>query len=45
MAEATNTTVTETNQAENSGGDPKGNADNAAAVSKPDTAQAEKTFT
>ena len=45
MAEETNTTVTETNQAENSGGDPKGNADNAAAVSTPDTAQAEKTFT
>lgn len=46
MAEATNTTVTETNQtAENSGGDPKGNADNAAAVSTPDSAQAEKTFT
>ena len=44
MAEATNTPVTETNQtAENSGGDPKGNADNAAAVSTNEGA--EKTFT
>lgn len=46
MAEA-NTPVTETNQnmAENSGGDPKGNAVNADAVSTPDSVQAEKTFT
>lgn len=43
MAE-TNTPVTETNQtAENNGGDPKGNADNAAAVSTNEGA--EKTFT
>lgn len=44
MAETnTSTTVTETNQAENSGGDPKGNADNAAAVSTNEGE--EKTFT
>lgn len=45
MAEETNTTVTETNQtAENSGGDPKGGADNSAnAVSTNEGA--EKTFT
>lgn len=43
MAEETNTTVTETNQAENSGGDPQGNAENAAAVSTNEGA--EKTFT
>lgn len=41
-----NTTVTETkNMAENSGGDPKGDADKADAVSTPETEQAEKTFT
>ena len=46
MAETTNTTVTETNQAENSGGDPKGGTGNAVnAVSTPEPAQAEKTFT
>lgn len=39
----TGTTVTETITAENSGGDPKGNADNAAAVSTNEGA--EKTFT
>ena len=44
MADA-NTTVTETNKAENSGGDPKGNAGNAAAVSTPEPEQAAKTFT
>ena len=43
MAEETNTTVTETKQAENSGGDPQGNAENAAAVSTNEGA--EKTFT
>ncbi len=43
MAEETNTTVTETPQAENSGGDPQGNAENAAAVSTNEGA--EKTFT
>ena len=43
MAEETNTTVTETNQAENSGGDPQGNAGNADAVSTNEGA--EKTFT
>ena len=42
MAEA-NTTVTETEQAENSGGDPQGNVENAAAVSTNEGA--EKTFT
>ena len=46
MAEETNTTVTETEQAENSGGDPKGGTGNAVnAVSTPEPAQAEKTFT
>lgn len=45
MATETNTTVTETNKAENSGGDPKGNAGNAAAVSTPEPEQAAKTFT
>ena len=46
MADETNTTVTETkNMAENSGGDPKGDADKADAVSTPETEQAEKTFT
>ena len=41
-----NTTVTETkNMAENSGGDPKGDADKADAVSTPESEQAEKTFT
>ena len=43
MAEETNTTVTESPQAENSGGDPQGNAENAAAVSTNEGA--EKTFT
>ena len=45
MATEANTTVTETNKAENSGGDPKGNAGNAAAVSTPEPEQAAKTFT
>lgn len=46
MAEETNTTVTETEQAENSGGDSKGGTGNAVnAVSTPEPAQAEKTFT
>lgn len=45
MATETTTTVTETNKAENSGGDPKGNAGNAAAVSTPEPEQAAKTFT
>ena len=46
MADETNTTVTETkNMAENSGGDPKGDADKADAVSTPESEQAEKTFT
>lgn len=45
MATETNTTVTETNKAENSGGDPKGNAGNAAAVSTPEPEQAAKAFT
>ena len=46
MADETNTTVTETkNMAENSGGDPKGDAQKADAVSTPETEQAEKTFT
>lgn len=47
MAETTNTTATETvkNTAENTGGDPKGNADNAAAVSTSAEGQTEKTFT
>ena len=46
MAEEANTTVTETkNMAENSGGDPKGDADKADAVSTPESEQAEKTFT
>ena len=46
MAEEANTTVTETkNMAENSGGDPKGDAQKADAVSTPETEQAEKTFT
>ena len=41
-----NTTVTETkNMAENSGGDPKGDAEKADAVSTPESEQAEKTFT
>ena len=45
MATEANTTVTETNKAENSGGDPKGSAGNAAAVSTPEPEQAAKTFT
>lgn len=46
MADETNTTVTETkNMAENSGGDPKGDAQKADAVSTPESEQAEKTFT
>ena len=46
MADEVNTTVTETkNMAENSGGDPKGDADKADAVSTPESEQAEKTFT
>ena len=46
MADETNTTVTETkNMAENSGGDPKGDADKADAVSTPESEQEEKTFT
>jgi len=47
MAETTNTTATETvkNTAENTGGDSKGNADNAAAVSTSAEGQTEKTFT
>ena len=47
MAEETNTTVTETNMtAENSGGDPKSGTGNTVnAVSTPEPAQAEKTFT
>ena len=46
MADEVNTTVTETkNMAENSGGDPKGDAEKADAVSTPETEQAEKTFT
>ena len=46
MADETNTNATETkNMAENSGGDPKGDADKADAVSTPETEQAEKTFT
>ena len=45
MATEANTTVTETNKAENSEGDPKGNAGNAAAVSTPEPEQAAKTFT
>lgn len=45
MAEETNTTVTETNMAENSGGDPKGDAEKADAVSTPESEKAEKTFT
>ena len=40
-----NTTVTETNMAENSGGDPKGDAEKADAVSTPESERAEKTFT
>lgn len=40
-----NTTVTETVTAENSGGDPKGDAQKADAVSTPESEQAEKTFT
>lgn len=43
MAEETNTTVTETNTAENSGGDPQGGTDNVNAVSTNEGA--EKTFT
>ena len=46
MADETNTNATETkNMAENSGGDPKGDAQKADAVSTPETEQAEKTFT
>ena len=46
MADETTTTVTETkNMAENSGGDPKGDAQKADAVSTPESEQAEKTFT
>ena len=46
MADEVNTTATETkNMAENSGGDPKGDADKADAVSTPESEQAEKTFT
>lgn len=45
MATEASTTVTETSKAENSGGDPKGNAGNAAAVSTPEPEQAAKTFT
>ena len=46
MADEVNTTVTETkSMAENSGGDPKGDADKADAVSTPESEQAEKTFT
>ena len=46
MAYETNTNATETkNMAENSGGDPKGDADKADAVSTPESEQAEKTFT
>lgn len=46
MADEANTNATETkNMAENSGGDPKGDADKADAVSTPETEQAEKTFT
>ena len=46
MADETNTNATETkNMAENSGGDPKGDAEKADAVSTPETEQAEKTFT
>lgn len=46
MAEEANTNATETkNMAENSGGDPKGDADKADAVSTPESEQAEKTFT
>ena len=46
MADETNTNATETkNMAENSGGDPKGDADKADAVSTPESEQAEKTFT
>lgn len=40
-----NTTVTETVTAENSGGDPKGDAQKADAVSTPESEKAEKTFT
>lgn len=46
MADEANTNATETkNMAENSGGDPKGDADKADAVSTPESEQAEKTFT
>ena len=46
MADETNTNATETkNMAENSGGDPKGDAEKANAVSTPESEQAEKTFT
>ena len=46
MAEETNTTVTETVPAENNGGDPKGGTGSTVnAVSTPEPAQAEKTFT
>ena len=46
MADETNTNATETkNMAENSGGDPKGDADKADAVSTPESEKAEKTFT
>ena len=45
MADEVNTTVTETVTAENSGGDPKGDAQKADAVSTPESEQAEKTFT
>ena len=46
MAEETNTNATETkNMAENSGGDPKGDAEKADAVSTPESEKAEKTFT
>lgn len=46
MADETNTNATETkNMAENSGGDPKGDAEKADAVSTPESEQAEKIFT
>lgn len=46
MADEVNTNATETkNMAENSGGDPKGDAQKADAVSTPESEKAEKTFT
>ena len=46
MADETNTNATETkNMAENSGGDPKGDADKADAVSAPESEKKKKTFT